>query len=149
MTHPNYTFKQSIGDDGMAIVYLAEHKALHQPVAIKVLNKEFVHNDNIRKRFLAEARNLFTMNHPNIIKFTDLIDEGDTVAFVMKYLEGQTLKEYLDTKGKLRDDEIKNLFVQMLRLGSCLHELLCMIHRVSCPKIGLHKKCFFWHKLFL
>jgi len=128
MTHHNYTFKQSIGDGGMAIVYLAEHKALHQPVAIKVLNKEFVHNDNIRKRFLAEARNLFTMNHPNIIKVTDLIDEEDTVAFVMEYLEGQTLKEYLDAKGKLRDDEIKNLFVQMLDAVAYVHEK-GLIHR--------------------
>ena len=89
------------------------------------------------------------MNHPKIIKVTDLIDEGDTVAFVMKYLEGQTLKEYLDEKGKLNHEEIKNLFVQMLRLGSCLHQPLCMIHRMSCPKIGLYKKCFFLHKLFL
>jgi serine/threonine protein kinase len=128
MTHPNYTFKQSIGDGGMAIVYLAEHKALHQPVAIKVLNKEFVHNDNIRKRFLAEARNLFTMNHPNIIKVTDLIDEGDTVAFVMEYLEGQTLKEYLDEKGKLNHEEIKILFVQMLDAVAYVHEH-GLIHR--------------------
>ena len=128
MTHPNYTFKHSIGDGGMAIVYLAEHKALHQPVAIKVLNKEFVHNDNIRKRFLAEARNLFTMSHPNIIKVTDLIDEGDTVAFVMEYMEGQTLKENLEKNGKLNDDQIKNLFVQMLDAVAYVHEK-GLIHR--------------------
>jgi len=126
--HPNYTFKHSIGEGGMAIVYIAEHKTLNQPVAIKVLNKEFVHNDNIRKRFLSEARNIFKMSHPNIIKVTDLIDEGDTVAFVMEYMEGQTLKEYLDTKGKLNDDEIKKLFVQMLDAVGYVHEQ-GLIHR--------------------
>jgi serine/threonine-protein kinase len=54
------------------------------------------------------------MNHPNIVKVTDLIEEGDTVAFVMEYIEGETLKEYLERKGKLNDDEIKNLYTQML-----------------------------------
>jgi serine/threonine protein kinase len=124
----DYTLKTPIGEGGMAIVYLAEHNTLNQPVAIKVLNKEFVHNDNIRKRFLSEARNIFKMSHPNIIKVTDLIDEGDTIAFVMEYLDGQTLKEYLDTKGKLNDDEIKKLFVQMLDAVGYVHEQ-GLIHR--------------------
>ena len=126
--YPNYTFKHSIGEGGMAIVYLAEHNTLNQPVAIKVLNKEFVHNDNIRKRFLSEARNIFKMSHPNIIKVTDLIDEGDTVAFVMEYLDGQTLKDYLDSKGRLSDEEIKKLFIQMLDAVGYVHEQ-GLIHR--------------------
>jgi serine/threonine protein kinase len=126
--HPNYTIKHSIGEGGMAIVYLAEHNTLNQPVAIKVLNKEFVHNDNIRKRFLSEARNIFKMSHPNIIKVTDLIDEGDNVAFVMEYLDGQTLKDYLDSKGKLSDEEIKKLFIQMLDAVGYVHEQ-GLIHR--------------------
>jgi serine/threonine-protein kinase len=92
MTITNYTIKQTIGQGGMAVVYLAEHNILQKPVAIKILNKDFVHNDNIRKRFLAEARNLFGMSHPNIIKVTDLIDDGDTVAFVMEHIEGESLK---------------------------------------------------------
>jgi serine/threonine protein kinase len=124
----DYTLKSPIGEGGMAIVYLAEHNTLNKPVAIKLLNKEFIHNDNIRKRFLAEARNLFSMSHPNIIKVTDLIDQEDTVAFVMEYIEGQTLKEYLDTKRKLKDDEIKKLFVQMLDAVGYVHEQ-GLIHR--------------------
>jgi serine/threonine protein kinase len=128
MEHPNYSFKNIIGQGGMATVYLAEHNTLHQDVAIKVLNKEFVHNENIRKRFLAEARNMFKMSHPNIIKVTDLIDQDDLVAFVMEYMEGQTLKEYLDKKGKLPDVEIKQLFVQMLDAVGYVHEQ-GLIHR--------------------
>ena len=128
MQHPNYTFKQTIGHGGMATVWLADHNTLHQPVAIKVLNKEFVHNENIRKRFLAEARNMFKMSHPNIIKVTDLIDQEDMVAFVMEYADGQTLKEYLDKKGKLPDEEIKLLFSQMLDAVGHVHEL-GLVHR--------------------
>ena len=112
----------------MASVYMANDNKFDTNVAIKVLNKEYVHNENIRKRFLAEAKNLFKMSHPNIIKVTDLIDEGDTVAFVMEYMEGQTLKEYLNTKGKLNDDEIKRFFFQMLDAVGYVHEQ-GLIHR--------------------
>jgi tRNA A-37 threonylcarbamoyl transferase component Bud32 len=120
--HPYYDFKSLIGKGGMATVYLAEHNTLHKPVAIKVLNKEFVHNENIRKRFLAEARNMFAMSHPNVVRITDLIDQEDIVAFVMEYVEGETLKDYLEQKGKLADEKIKNLFSQMLNALGYVHE---------------------------
>jgi serine/threonine-protein kinase len=97
----NYTIKQSIGQGGMASVYLAHDIKFQTNVAIKVLNKEYVHNDNIRKRFIAEARNMFKMSHPNIIKVSDLIDEGDTVAFVMEYIEGGNLKRIFRTQRKI------------------------------------------------
>lgn len=124
----NYTIKQTIGQGGMATVYLAEHTILQKPVAIKFLNKEYVHNDNIRKRFMAEARNLFGMSHPNIIKVTDLIDDGDTVAFVMEYIEGETLKQYIDRKGKLSEKKIKSLFCQMLDAVGYVHDQN-LVHR--------------------
>jgi serine/threonine protein kinase len=117
-----------IGQGGMAKVYLAEHKNLGHKVAIKVLNKEYFHNDNIRKRFLAEARSLAGMNHPNIVRVTDLIEENDSAAFVMEYIEGRTLREYLEEKGKLPDDEIKHLFGQMLDAVGYVHEK-GLIHR--------------------
>ena len=101
---PNYEIKRVLGEGGMAVVYLAEHNLLHNQVAIKVLNEEFVRNKNIRARFLTEARSMARMSHPQIIKVTDLIDDGDTVAFVMEYIEGETLKAYLDRKGKLNSE---------------------------------------------
>jgi serine/threonine protein kinase len=124
----NYSIQTELGRGGMATVYLAHDNKFDTNVAIKVLNKEFVHNDNIRKRFLAEAKNMFKMSHPNIIKVTDLIDEGDTVAFVMEHIEGETLKEYLERKGKLSDAEIKNLFSQMLEAVGYVHEQN-LVHR--------------------
>ena len=124
----DYQVKSELGQGGMATVYLAHDNKFDTNVAIKVLNKEYVHNDNIRKRFIAEARNMFKMSHPNIIKVTDLIDEGDTVAFVMEYIEGETLKEYLDHKGKLSDDEIKTIFSQMLEAVGYVHEQN-LVHR--------------------
>jgi serine/threonine protein kinase len=118
----DYSFSSIIGKGGMATIYLAEHNTLHKPVAIKVLNKEFAYNVNIRKRFVAEARNMFTMNHPNVVRITDLIDQDDIVAFVMEYVEGETLRAYLDIKGKLSNDAIKKFFTQMLDAVGYVHE---------------------------
>jgi uncharacterized protein (TIGR02145 family) len=124
----SYTVIEPLGQGGMATVYLAEHQLLGNKVAIKVLNDEFVRNQHIRKRFMAEARNLARMSHTNIIKVTDLIDQDDLVIFVMEYIEGQTLKDYLDKKEKLPDEEIKQLFTQMLDAVGYVHEQ-GLIHR--------------------
>jgi serine/threonine protein kinase len=124
----SYKTSNELGRGGMAVVYLAEHQLLHNQVAIKVLNNEFVRNEHIRRRFLAEARNMARMSHPNIIKVTDLIDEGDNVAFVMEYIEGDTLKDYLERKGKLSEKEIKNIFTQMLDAVGYVHEQK-LVHR--------------------
>jgi serine/threonine protein kinase len=123
-----YRVASLLGQGGMAKVYLAEHKTLGHKVAIKVLNKEYFHNDNIRKRFLAEAKSLAGMNHPNIVRVADLIEENESAAFVMEYIEGRTLRNYLEEKGKLSDDEIKHLFGQMLDAVGYVHEQ-GLIHR--------------------
>ena len=125
---PNYEIKSVLGEGGMAVVYLAEHRLLYNKVAIKVLNDEFVRNKNIRARFLAEARNMAKMSHQNIIKVFDLVDDGATVAFVMEYMAGETLKEYLERKEKLKAEEIGGLLDQMLSALEYTHDQ-GLIHR--------------------
>ena len=124
----DYCIKSELGQGVMATVYLSENQLLGNKIAFKLLNKEFIHHENIRKRFLAEARSMARMSHPNIIKVTDLIDDGSTVAFVMEYVEGETLKEYIERKGKLSDDEIKSIFSQMLDAVGYVHEQN-LVHR--------------------
>ncbi len=128
MSLGNFSISRELGQGGMATVFLAEDKKFDTFVAIKLLKKEFVANDNIRKRFVAEAKNMYRMSHPNIIKVTDLIDEGDTVAFVMEYIEGETLKEYIDRKGRLLDEEVRSIFTQMLEAVGYVHEQN-LVHR--------------------
>lgn len=128
MKSTNYRLIKEIGRGGMATVHLAEDPKFQTEVAVKMLNKEFVHNENIRKRFVAEARNMYRMSHPNIIKVTDLVDEDDTVAFVMEYIQGETLKEYVDRKGMLPNEEVKSIFSQMLEAVSYVHEQN-LVHR--------------------
>jgi serine/threonine-protein kinase len=124
----DYRIIQEIGKGGMASVFLLEHTKLHNQAALKLLNQEYVRNEHIRKRFLAEARSMARMSHTGVVKVTDLIEENDTVAFVMEYIDGETLKEYLDRNGKLKDDEIKNIFSQMLEAVGYVHEQN-LVHR--------------------
>jgi len=124
----HYRITSELGKGGMATVYLAHDLKFDTKVAIKILNKEFIHNDNIRKRFITEARNIYRMTHPNMVRVTDLIEEGDVVAFVMEYIDGETLKEYLESRGKLKDDELKDIFSQMLEALNYVHEQQ-LVHR--------------------
>jgi len=68
------------------------------------------------------------MSHPNIIKVTDLIDQEDQVAIVMEYLDGETLKEYIERKGKLSEVELKSLVGQMLDALAYVHDQ-GLVHR--------------------
>ena len=124
----NYKIISLLGEGGMANVYLAQHQSLGNNVAIKLLKDEFVQHPNIRKRFLAEARNLAMMQHPNVIKVTDLIDAGDIVAFVMEYVAGDSLEEYISKNAPLANDVIKNLFHQMIDAIEYVHSQ-GLIHR--------------------
>ncbi len=124
----NYKIISLLGEGGMANVYLAQHQSLGNNVALKLLKEEYVQHPNIRKRFLAEARSLAQMSHPNIIKVTDLIDAGDIVAFVMEYIEGQTLEEFLFKKGELSRTEIESFFNQMILAVEYVHSQ-GLIHR--------------------
>ena len=117
----NYKILSLLGEGGMAKVYLAEHLSLRNKVAIKILKEDYVQNANIRKRFLAEAISLAQMSHPNIIKVTDLIDAGDIVAFVMEYIEGQTLEAFLYKKGELTRVEIEGFLNQMILAVEYVH----------------------------
>ena len=126
--HTNYTIEQVIGEGGMAIVYLGEHKAMKRPVAIKFLLPEYVIIENIRKRFIAEGKNMFSMNHSNIVRVIDLIDQPDMVAIVMEYVPGNSLKVMIEKYGALEDDEIKEFFPQMLDAVAYVHAQN-LIHR--------------------
>ena len=119
---PNYEIKRVLGEGGMAVVYLAEHRLLHQEVAIKVLNKEYCYNSNIKKRFLDEGRKLARLQHENIVRVINLIEQEDTVAIVMEKIEGVTLKELLESYGKLELNEIANFLKQMTNALGYVHD---------------------------
>jgi serine/threonine protein kinase len=123
-----YKIISLLGEGGMANVYLVEHITLGQNYALKMLKQEFVQHPNIRKRFLAEARNLAKIQHPNVIKVTDLIDAGDIVAFVMEQVEGVSLEHYIANNAPLSNETIEKLFLQMIDAVDYIHSQ-GLIHR--------------------
>jgi uncharacterized protein (TIGR02145 family) len=110
-----------IGEGGMAKVYLAQHKIQHNQVAIKVLNEDLVFNTNIRSRFIAEAKSLANLSHRNVIKVIDTYDDDVFVAFVMEFIGGPNLQEIIEN-GKLTDQEIVELFSQLLNAVKYIHD---------------------------
>jgi uncharacterized protein (TIGR02145 family) len=118
----NYKFLSILGEGGMAIVYLAENVMLNSHRAIKVLKPEFINNLSVRKRFLGEGKKLSKIENQHVIKVYDVIEKKDFVAIVMEYVEGQTLKQYIEKKTKKKNTEIYNLLEQILIALSAVHD---------------------------
>lgn len=89
----NHRILREIGSGGMGRVWLAEDERLGRRVAIKVLSSRFRNHVNLRDRFMAEARALAKLSHPNIVQIYSLGGPDDPPHFVMEYLEGSMLTE--------------------------------------------------------
>ena len=97
-----YEIIEETGRGGMAIVYRAKCMVLNRYVAIKVLRPEFREDAEFIKRFKIEAQSAGGLTHPNIVSVYDVGHEDDLEYIVMEYVEGITLKQYLNTKGQLQ-----------------------------------------------
>ncbi len=100
-----YEILDLIGSGGMSEVYRAHCHKLNRYVAIKVLKKEFGKDDEFVRKFKMEAQAAGALNHPNIVNYYDVVDEDDLHYIVMELVEGITLKNYIDQKGRLDTDE--------------------------------------------
>jgi len=106
-----YTILSFLGKGGMADVWYAEN-SLGKKAAIKIMHKKFAENDSIKSRFLKEAIAMMKLQHENI---RDVYDQGeyeDVPFIIMEYVEGQTLKEIINSKTNPTNQKIKNWFVQ-------------------------------------
>jgi tetratricopeptide (TPR) repeat protein/predicted Ser/Thr protein kinase len=98
-----YEVLGQLGQGGMGVVYKVRHTALDTTLALKVLPRELTENPEMVTRFYREARVMARLNHPNIVRVLD-IDRDDSLDFhyfVMEYLQGKTLSQYLREKGPL------------------------------------------------
>ena len=96
-----YEIVETIGRGGMAIVYKAKCQVLNRYVALKVLRPEFREDKEFLNRFKVEAQSAGSLSHPNIVSIFDVGQENDLDYIVMEYVEGVTLKQYLDAKGTI------------------------------------------------
>lgn len=108
-----YKIKNTIGGGGMANVYLAKDIILERDVAIKVLRLEYANDDEFIARFDREAQSATSLSHPNIVNIFDVGEEDHILYMVMEYVEGMTLKEYIQKYGPIDVEEALDIMKQI------------------------------------
>ena len=87
-----YRVIKKLGEGGMGTVYLGEHATIGKKFAVKVLSYEYAHKDDLRERFLQEARAASMISQENVVEITDFGDTPDgSVFFIMEFLQGAGL----------------------------------------------------------
>ena len=117
-----YEVQELIGSGGMANVYKAVMRGQNGPVpagtvvAVKVLRREYMHDPDLVRRFKNESKAISLLNHPNIVKVYDVSVNDHLQYIVMEYVDGMTLREYLNQRGgKLTNRETVHFISQILK----------------------------------
>ncbi len=128
-----YEIQEVIGVGGMAVVYKAYDNIDDRTVAVKILKEEFLANEEFRRRFKNESKAIAVLSHPNIVKVFN-VSYGDRLQYiVMEYVEGITLKEYIEQQGKLGIKETVHFTMQILRALQHAHDK-GIVHRDIKPQ---------------
>lgn len=117
-----YMITEVIGVGGMAYVYKAFDKVCNRVVAVKILKDEFMSDAQFRRRFTNESKAITMLSHSNIVDVYDVSLEGDSLYIVMEYIDGITLKEYMERKGALSTVEALHFVKQILSGLAHAHE---------------------------
>ncbi|EGC81824.1 Stk1 family PASTA domain-containing Ser/Thr kinase [Anaerococcus prevotii] len=132
-----YEIIQQIGVGGMAKVYKAKDRLLDRFVAIKVLKEQYAEDDEFLKKFNNEAQSAAKLNHINIVNVYDIgqdLFEGKKIYYiVMEYVEGETLKDLIDSEGQLSNHDIIDYSVQIAQALKSAHNS-GIIHRDIKPQ---------------
>lgn len=128
-----YEIVKSIGEGGMANVYLANDKILDRKVAVKVLRGDLSSDDKFIRRFQREALSVSNLSHPNIVEVYDVGEEDGEYYIVMEYIEGKTLKQLLKKRESLTLTEVIDIMTQLTDGISHAHESY-IIHRDIKPQ---------------
>lgn len=121
-----YEILEKIGDGGMATVYKARCRVLDRYVAIKILRPEYASDEEFIKKFNRESKAAASLSSQNIVGIYDVgadkIDEESIYYIVMEYIDGTTLKDIIDSKGKLSEDDAIDYSIQILRALKDAHD---------------------------
>ncbi|MBE6806576.1 MAG: Stk1 family PASTA domain-containing Ser/Thr kinase [Ruminococcaceae bacterium] len=128
-----YEMRELIGIGGMAYVYKAYDSVDDRVVAVKILKDEYLNNEEFVRRFRNESKAIAILNHENIVKVLD-VGFGERLQYiVMEYIDGITLKEYLDQRKEIRWKEAVHFAIQILRALQHAHDK-GIVHRDIKPQ---------------
>ena len=128
-----YEILKTIGEGGMANVYLAQDTILDRDVAIKVLRGDLANDDKFVRRFQREALSASSLSHPNIVEIYDVGEDDGDYFIVMEYVPGKNLKQLLKRRGSLTVEEVVDIMLQITSAMSVAHDNL-IIHRDLKPQ---------------
>lgn len=128
-----YQIIRTIGEGGMANVYLAYDTILDREVAVKVLRGDLASDEKFVKRFQREAKAASSLNHPNIVEMYDVGEDNGNYFIVMEYIDGKTLKSLVKKRGGLSLAETIDIMMQLTSAIACAHDSF-LIHRDIKPQ---------------
>lgn len=128
-----YRLKRLVGIGGMAMVFEADDLLKKTTVAVKILKEEFAADEVSVQRFINESKAVLMLSHPNIVKIFDVSVKGEYKYIVMEYIDGITLKAYMQRKGTLSVKETIAYSIQILRALEHAH-LGGVVHRDIKPQ---------------
>ena len=124
---------KSIGEGGMANVYLAYDTILEREVAVKILRGDLSEDEKFVRRFQREANSASSLKHPNIVEVYDVGEDNGKYFIVMEYINGKTLKSLIKKRGVLTVEEVVDIMLQLTSAVSCAHDSY-IIHRDIKPQ---------------
>jgi len=127
-----YELLEVIGTGGMAVVYKAQDRRLNRSVAVKILKSDLAEDAEFRRRFRDESQAVAMLSHPNIVSVYD-VSRGEMEYIVMELIDGITLKQYMERRGKLNWREALHFITQIMRGLSHAHSR-GIIHRDIKPQ---------------
>ena len=133
MINERYEIIRSVGEGGMANVYLALDTILNRKVAVKILRGDLAEDEKFVRRFQREAISASSLNDPNIVEVYDVGEDDGKYFIVMEYVEGKTLKQLIKKRGSLTLPEVIDIMLQLTSAISHAHESY-IIHRDIKPQ---------------
>ena len=128
-----YEIIKSIGEGGMANVYLAFDTILERQVAVKILRGDLSDDEKFIRRFQREANSASSLRHPNIVEMYDVGEDDGKYFIVMEYVDGKTLKGLIKKRGPLNLSEAIDIMLQLTSGIACAHDSY-IIHRDIKPQ---------------
>ena len=128
-----YKIIRTIGEGGMANVYLAYDTILEREVAVKILRGDLADDEKFVRRFQREANAASSLKHPNIVEMYDVGEDDGKYFIVMEYINGKTLKSLIKKRGALTLEEVMDIMLQLTSAVACAHDSY-IIHRDIKPQ---------------